>query len=149
MENPSAANMYKVSGITALGLVLFFIIMKFLNLVTIVELRFVNFFILLLGVRQILLARRKENNGKLEYLPGMMLGFMTAFMASVFFAVFVFLYLSYFDKSLMEYIKSTQPFGSYLSPGASAIIIILEGVASGAILSFAMMHLFNRDNAQG
>ena len=149
MENQTTTNMYKVAGYTALGLILFFLIMKFFSLITIVELRFVNFFILLLGVRQTLSAKKKENNGTLEYLPGMLLGFMTALMASIFFAAFVFLYLSFLDQGLMEYIKNTQPFGSYLSPGAAAIIIILEGVASGAILSFTLMHLFNKDKSQG
>jgi hypothetical protein len=149
MDNSSTVSMYKVAAVTALGLAVFFIAMKFLHLVTIVELRFVNFFILLLGVRKMLLSRRKENNGRLEYLPGMLLGFMTAFLASVFFAAFVFLYLSFLDHGLMEYIRNHQPFGSYLTPGGAALIIILEGVASGAILSFAMMHLYNRDSAQG
>ena len=149
MDNHATVSMYKVAAVTALGLAIFFIIMKFLNLVTIVELRFVNFFILLLGVRKILLAKRKENNGKLEYLPGMLIGFMTTLLASIFFAAFVFLYLSFLDQGLMEFIRSTQPFGNYLSPGGAALIIILEGVASGAILAFALMHLYNRDSSQG
>lgn len=149
MNNQSSASFYKVAAITALGLGIFFILMKFLDLVTIVELRFVNFFILLLGVRKTLLDKRKANNGRLEYLPGMLHGFMTAFLASVYFAGFVFLYLSFLDKTLMEFIRSTQPFGNYLSPGGAALIIILEGVASGAILSFALMHLYNRDSSQG
>lgn len=149
MEKKSSTNLYKVAGITALILIAFFMIMKFLNLVTIVELRFVNFFFLLLAVRYMLLAKRAESDGKLEYLSGMVTGFMTALMSSLFFAIFIFLYLSYIDTGLMQFIIETQPFGNYLSPGAAAIIIILEGVASGAILSFAMMHLFNRDNNPG
>ena len=149
MDNSSTVSMYKVAAVTALGLAVFFIAMKFLNLVSIVELRFVNFFILLLAVRKILLAKRKENNGRLEYLPGMLIGFMTALMASIFFAAFVFLYLSFLDHGLMEEIRVHQPFGNYLSPGGAALVIILEGVASGAILSFAMMHLYNRDSVQG
>jgi len=69
MNNQTTSNFYKVAGITALGLGIFFILMKFLNLATVVELRFVNFFILLLGVRKTLLDKRKANNGRLEYLP--------------------------------------------------------------------------------
>jgi len=149
MEKQSSTSLYKVAGITALVLIVFFLTMKFLNLVTIVELRFVNFFFLMLAVRYMLLTKRAESDGKLEYLTGMVTGFMTALMSSLFFAIFIFLYLSYIDTGLMQFIIETQPFGNYLSPGASAIIIILEGVASGAILSFAMMHLFNRDSNPG
>ena len=149
METQTSTSFYKVASFTALGLILFFLLMKFLNLITIVELRFVNFFILLIGIRYILLARRKENQGKLEYLSGMMLGFMTSVTASVIFSCFVFLYLSFLDHSLMQYIINTQPFGSYLSPGGAALIIVGEGAASGAILSFALMHIINRDNDNG
>jgi len=150
VENQShATSFYKVACFTALGLIVFFLLMKFLNLVTIVELRFVNFFILLIGIRYMLLVRRRDNQGKLEYLSGMMLGFMTAITASVIFSLFVFLYLSFIDHALMQYIINTQPFGSYLSPGGAALIIVGEGAASGAILSFAFMHIINRDNANG
>ena len=149
MENRTAAGLLKFAGITALGLMLFFLLMKFLNLIANVELRFVNFFIILIGIRQLLVTRKKENDGKLEYLPGMMMGFTMALMASVIFALFVFLYLSFIDLSLMENIRNTQSFGSFLSPGTSALIIILEGGASGAILSFALMHLYNKDNIRG
>src|SRR5262245_5025858 len=121
MKSQTATSMYKVSGYTALGLVAFFLLMKFFNLITIVELRFVNFFILAIGVRQMLAAKKRENAGNLEYLPGMLVGFMTALMASIFFAAFVFLYLSFIDHALMEFIRNTQPFGAYLSPGASAL----------------------------
>jgi hypothetical protein len=150
MENTQTSTSFvKVAAVTALGLIFYFLLMKFLNLVTVVELRFVNFFILLLGVRYILLARRKENQGKLEYLSGMMLGVMTAGTASVIFSGFVFLYLKFIDHSLMEYIITTQPFGSYLTPAGSALILFVEGAASGAIISFALMHILNRDSANG
>ena len=149
METQTSTSFFKVASITALGLILFFLLMKLLNLITIVELRFVNFFILLIGIRYILLKRRKESQGKLEYLSGMMLGFMTSVMASVLFSCFVFFYLSFIDHTLMQYIITTQPFGSYLSPGGAALIIVAEGAASGAILSFALMHIINKDNANG
>jgi hypothetical protein len=149
MEKNTSRDMYRIAAYTALGLVLFFIVMKFLNLATMVELRFVNFFILLLGVRKALLLKRKENNGRLEYLPGMLVGFMTALIASLIFAAFVFVYLFFFDHALMENIKTTQTFGNILSPVRVCLLIIIEGIASGAILSFAFMHLYNRDNSQG
>src|SRR5438105_3279569 len=88
------SNMYKVSALTALGLITFFLVMKLFNLATVVELRFFNILILLVGVRQMLLQERAQDSGRLEYLHGMMIGFMTAFLAAFMFSVFVFVYLT-------------------------------------------------------
>jgi hypothetical protein len=147
-SHSTTVNMYKVSALTALGLIAFFLLMKLLNLNTIVELRFLNVFLLLLGVRYVLIRKRAENGGKLDYLQGMMTGFMTAFLAAVIFAVFVFIYLN-IDSGFMQYLRDTQPFGSYLTPASSSIITILEGAASGAIITFMLMHTLNIDNDMG
>jgi hypothetical protein len=142
------SSMYKVSAITAAGLIGFFLIMKLFNLATMVEFRFLNIDILLFGVRYVLLRERAENNGRLEYLNGMMKGFMTAVLAAVMFSVFIFIYLK-LDRSFMHYLTITQPFGKSLTPASAALIILIEGAASGAILSFAFNHILNRDEAQG
>jgi len=143
-----SVNVYKVAGYSALGMVVFFLLMKLMGLVTVVELRFFNFFIMFLGIRYALLQSRRLNDGKLEYLRGMLTGFLTAFFTSVFFAAFLVLYLM-IDSPFMNYLKVTQPFGSYLSPGSAALVTIIEGIAAGAIVSFAMMHLYNRDSDNG
>ena len=144
----SFSRLYKVSACTALAMILFFLLMKLLGLVTIVELRFLNFVIIFIGIRYMLLEARRQNQGKLEYLSGMLTGFLTAFCISLFFAVFLVLYL-YFDKNFMAYLKVTQPFGSYLTPGSAALVNIMEDISGGAILAFALMHILNRDNNQG
>jgi hypothetical protein len=144
----TAVNMYKVSALTALGIVCFFLLMKLFGLNTIVELRFLNVLIILVGVRYVLVHKRAENGGKLEYLNGIIAGFMTAFLAAVIFAVFIFIYLN-LDSAFMLYLRNTQPFGNYLTPASSSIITVLEGAASGAIISFMLMHTLNKDNDLG
>ncbi len=143
-----STNVYKVAAYTALGMALFFLLMKLIGLVTIVELRFFNFFIMFLGVRYKLLETRRANDGKLEYLQGMLTGFLTSLFTAIFFAVFIFIYLS-IDHSFLAYIKATQPFGSHLSAASAALITVIEGVAGGSIIAFAMMHLVNKDGDQG
>jgi hypothetical protein len=142
------ANLYKVAALTAAGIIAFFLLMKLVHLNTVVELRFLNIFIVLFGVRYILLRKREENGGKLAYLDGMMTGFMTAFLSAVLFAVFIFIYLN-IDSAFMFYLKATQPFGTYLTPASASLITVLEGAASGAILSFMLMHTINRDSDLG
>jgi hypothetical protein len=141
-------SMYKVAALTAFGLIGFFLIMKLLELNTVVQFRYFNIVFLLFGVRRVLLRERAENDGKLEYLDGMMTGFMTAFLAAVMFSVFIFVYLN-IDGGFMQYLQITQPFGSYLTPASSGLITLVEGTASGAVITFAFMHLLNRDNVQG
>ena len=144
----SEVSMFKVSGIVSLALIAFFLVMKLLKLNTIVELRFLNLVIMLFGVRYILLHRRAENAGKLEYLKGMITGFFTAFIAAIFFAVFIFLYLN-LDPSFMQYLQNTQPFGNYLTPASASLLTVIEGTASGAIITFMLMHTLNKDSDAG
>jgi hypothetical protein len=141
-------NLFKVAAVTAASLIGFFLLMKLFNLNTVVELRFLNIFIVLFGVRHVLLRKREDNGGKLQYLDGMMAGFMTAFAAAVFFAVFVFIYLNV-DGGFMLYLRNTQPFGNYLTPASASLVTVLEGAASGAIITFMLMHTINRDDDLG
>jgi hypothetical protein len=144
----SRINMYKVSALTSCGLIAFFLIMKLFHLNTVVQLRFFNVLIILVGVRTLLLRKKAENNGKLDYLHGMMAGFLTAFLSAVLFAVFIFIYLNV-DTGFMQYLRDTQPFGNYLTPASSSLITVLEGAASGAIISFMLMHTINADSDLG
>src|SRR5690242_12489439 len=118
------SGMYKVAALTAGGLILFFLLMKLFNLATIVEFRFFNIIILLIGVRYILLQERMQNDNKLEYLDGMMTGFMTAFLSAAMFSIFIFIYLN-LDTGFMHYLKITQPFGTYLTPASAALVILI------------------------
>jgi hypothetical protein len=75
-------------------------------------------------------------------------GFFTAVLTSIIFAAFLCVYLKV-DSGFMHYIKATQPFGEFLGPLSTALIIVFEGSSSGAIIVFALMHLYNKDSVQG
>ena len=141
-------NIFKIPAIAASGMIVFFILMKLIGMATVVEFRFLNFIIMFIGIRYALLSMRILNNGKLEYLSGMLRGFLTSLLTSLFFAAFLFIYLS-FDYNFMGFLKETQAFGHYLSPASSALVTVIEGVAGGSIISYAMMHLYNRDSNPG
>ncbi len=74
----------------------------------------------------------------------MMLGFLTVFVTSAFFSAFIFIYLNN-DIYLMTVIKLTQPFGAYLSPASSAMVIFLEGITSGAIVAIPVLRTMKRE----
>lgn len=130
---------FKYGGFIFLALLVYFILMKLLGFATIVELRFLNFFILLVGIRLFLLRLKRENDGgNLDYLHVLGYGFAAAVVSSVLFSAFMFIYLAYVDAGMMHHIQAHQPFGEYLTPGSAAIVLILEGGSSGAIISFVL-----------
>ena len=128
----------RYGSFTFLGLLVYFLLMKLLGLANIVELRFLNFFILLVGIRFFIMRLKREGNGSLDYLHALGYGFVVAAFTSLLFSAFMFIYLAYLDPGLMRHIQAHQPFGEYLTPGSAAIVLILEGDASGAIISFAL-----------
>jgi hypothetical protein len=146
MKNPNFPSLImKYSARTFLALLAYFLLMKLFNLATIVELRFFNFFIMFLGIRYFILQLKKENENQLDYLPSLAYGFLVSAFSSLFFAVFIFIYLAYIDKGLMLHLQTHQPFGEYLTPGSSSLVLILEGCSSGAIISFAMVQYMSRE----
>lgn len=148
INGKASENIFKVPAVAASGMILFFILMKLAGLVTVVEFRFLNFVIMFVGIRYALLRKRMLNDGKLEYLPGMLRGFLTSLLTSLFFAVFLFIYLSV-DHHFMGFLRETQAFGRFLSPSSSVLITMIEGIAGGSIISYALMHLYNRDSNPG
>ena len=135
----------KYTVTTGAVLIMYFLLMKLLGFETVVELRFINFIILLGGLRLFILRLKKENNAALEYLSSLAYGFLVSVLTTVFFAVFIFLYLSFIDKGMMEHLKVNQPFGEYLTPGSAFLVLILEGCSSGAIISFALVQFMSRE----
>lgn len=130
----------KFGLLTALGLVALFFIMKFLGVVHIVELRALNFFVLATGVVMALRSFSREKHQSFSYLKGLGLGVLTAIIASVSFALFVFIYTNFLDPAFMQSIIDNEPFGLYLNPYIAAVAVAVEGIASGLILSFIAMN---------
>jgi len=129
---------------TTAGLIAYFLLMKLLGLVLVVELRALNLLFLLTGI---ILALRafKRQHGTVEYLQGIGLGLMTSAIGVVTFALFVFVYLQ-MDPVLMESIVEKESFGEYLNPYILAFVVALEGTASGFIATFVIMQYLKRSH---
>ena len=136
----------RYAGLTSTALLIYFLLMKLLHLATVIELRFFNLVILFAGIRYFLLRLKKENNGTLEYLQSLAYSFIVSVFTSLFFAAFLFIYLAYIDKTMMQYLQTNQPFGEYMTPSSAALVLILEGCSSGAIISFALVQYMSRES---
>ena len=131
--------------LTAAGLTVFLFLMKAIGLLHVVELRALNVFILVGGVVMAIKIFRKKKPESFNYFSGMVMGIHTAAIGSVVFAIFVFLYVSFLDPSLMRDIIENEPMGRFLNPYIVAFIIALEGVFSGLLVTFIAMNYFGAE----
>ena len=133
----------KVGLLTSAALIIFFLFMKYVDLIQIVELRCLNFFILLAGVNAAFRYHRRQTEANVEYFSGFYFGFFTALFAVVPFALFVFIYLWKIDPTLVVGLRSNSLFmGIEVTPEKAAITTIIEGVVSGVLISYILMQYY-------
>jgi hypothetical protein len=122
------------------GLVIFFFFMKMIGLVHNLELRALNILIVAFGVVAALKElKRKDNEKRLSYMSGFGCGLWTTAVGVVSFAVLVIFYLSFIDTAFMADIKQSEPFAQYLNPFTIFLTIVIEGVFSGILITYAAL----------
>lgn len=129
---------------TALGLTSFFLFMYVIGLSDIIELRSLNFFILITMLWLAIKAYMKDHPGNV-YMQTLGLGVMTTAIGVIPFAIFIFIYLQV-DTEFMTYIVENEMFGQYLNPYILGFLIAFEGCLSGFFISFALMQYLKRKN---
>jgi hypothetical protein len=128
--------------VTALALIAFFLAMKAMNLAQIVELRFFNILIIAAGIC-IGINNLKNRLNEPEFsLKGLAQGMIITVVTVVTFALFVTIYLRYFDVGLMEEIGRRVPYTGQLDGLIVFVAVFMEGMASGAIITFSAMQYF-------
>jgi len=139
----------KVGLLTCLALVVYFLFMKMLNLHMILELRLFNFVILAAGISYGIYKLKHELREGEYYLQGLAQGFLIAVVAVTSFAGLFVLYLLFLDQGLLEHIRNAfSPNLTYINIMSVFIALIMEGFASGAIISFCAMQYFKRNHEQ-
>jgi len=125
------------------GVVLFFFLMKLLNLEHITELRLFNVFFVLYGINgaiKLNIFKNKTNN----YLSNLYLGFASSFLAVIILSISLTIYLFYIQPSFINTIEDLNMWGSNLSPPLIAFAILVEGLASSIILTFILMQYWKK-----
>lgn len=149
MENSSSISIEKVAiryGLfTFLGLVGYFLLMKWVGLFEIHELRGLNFFILLAGVGYSLKYYKANNNAEFVYFQGLSLGVLTSLIAIIPFAVFIFFYLV-IDTAFMQNLIVNEPFGRFFNPFILSFLVAFEGIFSGGLMSFVLMQYMRKSH---
>lgn len=128
----------------AAGLIGFFLIMKVLGWHHYVELRFLNLFILIIGVHYGLQKFKDTHDGSLNYFRGLITGVAIAGLGSLIFGIFLFAYMQ-LDAELMQSIRDNEPMGRYLNPYIASFIVLLEGFFSGFLVTFVLLNWIHTD----
>lgn len=128
-----------------IGLIVFFLLMKFTGLLQHPELRVLNLFILVAGVYYALKKFKNTHEDHLNYFRALVTGVATSAVGAITFTAFLFVYLSFLDKDMMQYLIDNEPMGRFLNPYMASFIVALEGVFSGLLVTFILINYIETD----
>ena len=137
----------KYGLLTAAGLVAYFLLMKAIGLVHIVELRFLNGLIMAVGVVLAIRAYKTMSGGSFGYFKGIGTGMITAVTGTVLFGAFMVAYVKIAGGDLLEMLSTRHYFGDRVATTPGLVIfsvLLLEGIISGFMISFIAMQYFKR-----
>jgi hypothetical protein len=128
-----------------ISFIAYFMVMKYLDLLYMTELRFLNIFILITGLIVTFRYYRKQTNVlNVPYFEGLGLGLLTSFVSFALFAVFIYFYFLEVDPALLQSLKGNTVMLGNTSMNAlyTAATVVLQGMVSGLIVSFVIMQYY-------
>ncbi|MBS1490160.1 MAG: DUF4199 domain-containing protein [Bacteroidetes bacterium] len=131
----------------AAGLILFFVLMQVIGLAHIVELRLLNLLVLAVGIYFGLKKFKETHQHRIHYFRALAVGVATGGIASLAFALFMFLYMKA-DHSFMQWIIDNEPMGRYLNAYIVAFIVALEGVFSSLLVTFVLINYIETEGVE-
>ncbi len=134
-----------VSGICiCILLIISFVVMKNFEVLHFAELRFLNIFILIVGlIATFRYYRMKTKILNIPYVEGLWLGMFTTFIGCLTFGIFIFIYFYYIDTQLLLDLKdNTVMMGASLTASAASLSSIVEGLCAGGIITFIIMQYY-------
>lgn len=127
--------------LTALGMLVYFVVATLLNLTERIEFSFFNGFILAVGVTLAIARFRQAKEDRMAYLQGFGTGIITALTSAVAFGLFFIVY-ALINPAIMEQISARDYFGFDLSVTIAFLAIILLTAMGGMIISLIAMQYF-------
>jgi hypothetical protein len=133
----------KIGLLVSAFLIAYFLLMKVVGLLHILELRLLNFVFVACGVVMAIKSYKDHYGGRINYGEGFALGSLVSAVAVFTFAIFLAVYLN-IDHEFLRYVQKNALMGGYLTPVTAAAGVSLEGISSGVIFSLASMQYFKR-----
>ncbi|WP_299761856.1 DUF4199 domain-containing protein [uncultured Pontibacter sp.] len=137
----------KYGLLTAAALIGYFLLMKVLGLVHIIELRFLNGVIMAVGVVLAIKGYKQLKEGRISYFKGIGTGLITSVVGTVIFAAFMVIYVKTAGEDMVEMLSAERYFGERVESTPGVVIfsvLLLEGVISGFMIAFIAMQWFKQ-----
>ena len=142
----SSENIGVRSGLLTLaGLVLYFFIMRMINISHSPVAWGLNFVILFAGIFFSFRFLRAHSKPNVNYFPGLILGGITTVLSVIPYAFFVYFYFAMIEPAMIPVLDNNIFFmggGGPVTPGKAAAATFVEGICSGGIISFTLMQYY-------
>jgi hypothetical protein len=132
----------KYGGFIALGLIVYFLIVRLLGLHENSWLRLLNGVIVAFGIYKVIKDVKAESGVNFNYFDGFKAGIISGFVATLIFTFFMGIYIFYLDTEFAEKIMAMSLGSASTVPVSLLFIILIEGFASTVILSLLFMQKF-------
>jgi len=134
-------NILKHGALLFVGLLSYFLFMRLLGLTDRYDFRILNGVIQIGVIYLAIRSYAKSRPDDFGYLSGTMTGILTSVVGVAPFAFFQMVYL-YLDGPFLERIRESAPVvGPYVNPFSGGVIVFVEGMAVGLILSYICMRI--------
>lgn len=128
---------------TAIGFIVYFLLMKLLGLERHFILRIFNFFIMGYGLFALLRFAIVRSDETVGYLDGLRIGMIFTVVSVLIFIAFLGIYVKFIDPAFIDVMKESGMWAiNRVSIVQAAVGVFIEGVASGLIITFAWMQYF-------
>ncbi|NND34862.1 MAG: hypothetical protein HKN76_19910 [Saprospiraceae bacterium] len=131
----------KHGTILFLALTTYFLVMHLLGLGERYDFRIFNAIIQIIVIYLAIRSYAKLHREQFTYLNGTLIGIKTTVWGIIPFAILQMFHL-YLNQPLLEYIRENAPVvGPYVTPFSGGVIIFMEGLAVGLIVSYICMRI--------
>ena len=134
--------------IASIFMIIYFIVINLIGLAHVEEVRFLSHLFIVIAVILAIGTFKRANGGRVPYLPGLGVGFVTGLVGSVIYAGFIYLYANLINQDYQNTLRTQDYFGSILSPFTLFAAITLLGVATGAMTGYILMMLYDKSGGE-
>ena len=140
--NSSASVAIKYGLFTTLGLITYFLLIKAIGMHTNPWLRLLNGLVMAFGIYSAIKHYKLVSGSTFNYTNGFKVGVVTGFLATFVFALFMGIYMFHIDVDFMNLLLKDWFEDMNYGGGILIFVILVEGLASTAILSLTFMQIF-------
>lgn len=124
--------------------IVYFLLMRLLSLINIVELSYLSGLFLVAGIVMAISKYKRIKGNVINYFEGLGIGVVSAFVSSLMLALFLVLFVTVFDNTFLNSLSASALFPQGLSVLTMFWITVAHGTWPGFFIAFIAMQWFKR-----